>query len=61
MNKIKSKNSKDDKQMHKLRTDIIYKANNKQVKPKEDTLKKYNIRFNEETQNYYLLPRKIDM
>lgn len=49
----KLKNSKDDKQMHKLRTDIIYKANNKQVKPKQDTLNKYNIKFDEETQFYY--------
>ena len=41
------------KQMYKIRADIIYKANKKQVKPKEDTLNKYNIIFNKETQDYY--------
>ena len=51
LNKVK--NDKDDKQIHKLRHDIIYKANKKQVKPKEDTLNKYNMRFNEEAQDYY--------
>ena len=39
--------------MQKLRTDIIYKANNKQVKPKQETLNKYNIKLDEETQLYY--------
>lgn len=49
----KLKNNKDEKHIHKLRTDIIYKANKKQVKPKEDTMNKYNIKFNEETNQYY--------
>jgi len=46
-------NNKDDKQMEKMKKDIIYKANNKNIKPKESTMSKYGIKFNSETNKYY--------
>ena len=46
-------NIKDDKQMHKMKLDVIWKANNKGFKIKQSTLDKYGIKFNEETKEYY--------
>lgn len=38
---------------NKRRGDILYRYNKKGVKPKEDTLNKYNIWYDEETKMYY--------
>ena len=52
LNKLKLDNSPNDKQFIKRRTDILYKINNKSVNPKEDTLNKYNIIYDQEKKIY---------
>lgn len=46
-------NNKDDKQMEKMKKDIIYKANIKNIKPKESTMSKYGIKYDEANKKYY--------
>lgn len=53
LNQLKAQAATDEKIINKKRQDIIYKANIKNVKPKEDTLNKYNIKYNETNKLYY--------
>jgi len=41
------------KQLDKKRYDVIYNLNNKGTKPRDSTLKTYNIKYNETTRKYY--------
>jgi len=41
-----------DKAYIKKRRDVLYTINKKGVQPKEDTLKKYNIKYDKTTKTY---------
>lgn len=42
---LESLTQSDDKKLNKMKNDIIYKANNKNITPKEQTLNKYGITY----------------
>lgn len=52
LNKLKEQINPDEKTFIKKRNDILYKINIKNVKPKEDTLNKYNIIYDSDKQIY---------
>lgn len=53
LQQLKEKATTDEKIINKKRQDIIYKANIKNVNPKEDTLTKYNIKYDGTNKLYY--------
>ena len=52
-NKEKYLSLNKDKNYRKSRYDIIYNLNKNNYTPKKDTIKKYNIKYNEELKEYY--------
>ena len=52
LTKCQSDKAIDESKFNKNRRDVIYKINKKNVKPREETLKKYNINYNTVEQKY---------
>jgi len=52
LNKCQSDKAIDESKFNKNRRDVIYKINKKNVKPREETLKKYNIVYDDNKKLY---------